>query len=764
MADTSNGSGINTELSLLQKIVSAIMYPFFWLILKLLYRVKVVGKQHIPATGPAIVVCNHVSWLDGLFLYFNIGRPIRFLVWAPYVKSPFLRWLLQLGRVIPISAEGGPRQIIQAFRTAAAALDKGDLVGIFAEGGLTRNGFMLPFKRGYEQIVKKAKGEVKIIPACLDRLWGSIFSWNRGKLFWKWPKQIPYRVTVSFGEPMPATAEPWQVRQQVQELMADSFNLRRKEHLPLHRQFFKNAMRHPFRLCITDPDDAKKNLTYLKALTGAVLLSRELKPVVGDAEMVGILLPTVTSAAIVNVAMSLLGKTAVNLNYTASELSVMSAVEQCKIKTVITSRMFVKKLEGKFKVDFGPNVKIFELENCARSITPRKRTLTFLQLLLTPRWITEYWVLKLGNHSSNDLATIIFSSGSTGDPKGVMLSHHNLVSNIESVSQAINIVPEDVLLAPLPLFHSFGYCVGLWMPLLTGCSAIYYPDPRQAKEIADLARKFKATLYIATPTFLRFFLRKAGKDDFASVRMLITGAEKLPPSLRDEFHKSFGVMPQEGYGTTELSPVVSVNVPDIEKDGVRQVGSKAGTIGQPLPGIAVKVVDPDTGTVLPPNQPGMLLVYGPNVMEGYFGKPELSKEVIRDGKWYITGDIAKLDDDGFIIITDRLSRFSKVAGEMVPHQKVEDELHKVFDTAERMFAVVGVPDEKRGEKLIVLHLCEDEIKLKQAIEDLEKVGMPNLWLPDPRSYYKISEMPVLGTGKLDLRGIKKVAMELVGKK
>jgi acyl-[acyl-carrier-protein]-phospholipid O-acyltransferase / long-chain-fatty-acid--[acyl-carrier-protein] ligase len=325
--------------------------------------------------------------------------------------------------------------------------------------------------------------------------------------------------------------------------------------------------------------------------------------------------------------------------------------------------------------------------------------------------------------------------------------------------QAIDPGPSDRLLGVLPLFHSFGYTVTIWVPLQVGASLIYHPDPRQSKEIGALCRDYRCTMFISTPTLLRFCYKRCGEEDFKTVRILVVGAEKLSPAFAAEFKEKFGIPVLEGYGCTELSPVASVNVPDWEEAEVRQIGNKPGTIGQPVPGVAAKVVDPDTLEPLPPNVEGMLMIYGANVMQGYLGKPELTREVIRDG-WYITGDIAKLDEDGFITITDRLARFSKIAGEMVPHQKIEDELHKALETGERVFAVTSVPDERRGERLVVLHaLLPGGVTLHEVWLRLSEAGLPNLWIPDERDFVEIPELPVLGTGKLDLKRIKDLARE-----
>jgi acyl-[acyl-carrier-protein]-phospholipid O-acyltransferase/long-chain-fatty-acid--[acyl-carrier-protein] ligase len=723
-----------------------------------LYRVKVVGAENVPSAGPALLVCNHVSWVDGLLVWLSLRRRARFIIWAPFTKVPGVRFFLWLARVIPIDGRAGPRSIARALREASDALNNGELVCIFAEGGITRTGFMLPFNRGFEQILKKAP--VPIIPTSLDRLWGSIFSYQGGQFIWKRIQRFPYPVTIKFGKPMPAQSKAWQVRLAVQQLLADCFNLRIDDHKPAHRQFVWKASKEPWRPCLIDPAPNGKRLNYIETLIAARLIAHRLQRKVHNMQMVGLLLPTSVGGALANIAVSLLGKTAVNLNYTASKEAILSAVQQCNIRQVITSRVFQEKL----KIDLGGNVSQIYLEDIAARMSKFRQLKMYLSILLLPTWVLERFVLRLGHQSSEDLATVIFSSGTTGDPKGVMLSHHNIVSNIESTCQAIDPGPQDRLLNVLPFFHSFGY-LALWIPLLVGASAVCYPDPRQAKEIGEFCRRFRCTLFIMTPTFLRFFIRRCDPGDFRTVRMLITGAEKLPRTLADEFQKKFGVLPMEGYGCTELSPVAAVNVPDwVDEQGNRQTGHKPGAIGQPIPGVAAKIVDPNTFELLPPGQEGLLLIYGPNVMVGYLNRPELTREVIRDG-WYVTGDIAKMDEDGFLTITDRLSRFSKVAGEMIPHQRIEDELHKLLGTTDRVCAVTGIPDEKKGEKLIVLHTALNGVTVPQLYERLARSGLPNLWLPDLKNFYEVHDLPVLGSGKLDLQRVKKVAVEMAsGKK
>lgn len=724
----------------------------FWLPARLLYRIRVFGRENIPATGPALFVCNHVSFIDAFLVFMAQKRSVRFIVWAPFARIPVLRVLFRLARVIPIDSRGGPRGIITALRAASDALAAGEIVCIFAEGAITRTGFLLPFHRGFEQIVKK--NPAPIIPVCLSHLWGSVFSFKGRKFFWKLPQRLPYPVTVYFGQPLPPTSSAIEVRLAIQKLSADCAIQRRDLRLPLHRQFLRMAKRHPFRSCFVDVNNKDKVFHYYEALVGSVLLSRLLKPILGDTKMVGLWLPSSVGGALANVALAWLGKIAVNLNYTSSADSIRSSIEQCELKHILTSRLFLSKM----KLDVSPGVELVYLEDFRKVITTGMRIRALLSLMLLPTWVVERWVLGIRQHTLDDLATVIFSSGSTGEPKGIMLSHSNLSANCESSVQAFDLGSKDRFLGVLPFFHSFGYTVTIWLPLQIGASAVYFPDPRQAKEIGELSRKHRCTLLALTPTFLRFCLKRCDKEDFRTIRILVTGAEKLPIPLADEFEKKFGFRPLECYGCTELSPVAVVNVPDWEEGGARQLGGKPGTIGQPLPGVAGRIVDPETFEPLPVTQEGLLLMYGGNVMEGYLGKPELTKSVIRDG-WYVTGDIAKYDEDGFLTITDRLSRFSKIGGEMVPHQKIEDHLHEILSTEDKVFAVTSIPDERRGERLVVLYAHPNGLDIRNVWQKLSDCGLPNLWVPAERDFVRVPEMPLLGSGKVDLKRIRQIALE-----
>lgn len=716
----------------------------FWIVTNTVYRVRVEGAENLPLHGPALLVANHVSFADGLLILASTHRFIRFIVYKGIAQLPPLRWLARIMRVIPIAAEDGPRAVISALKEASGALEAGELVCIFAEGQISRTGQMLPFRAGTERILRNASAPV--IPVHLDQVWGSIFSFAGQKFFWKPPIRLPYPVTVSFGKPLPPTSSIEEIRQAVQELGSQAFQLRKSRQRSLPWTFLRQARGRLLRLAAVD--SLGRRVTYGRLVALTVHLTRCLRPILRQSRAAGILLPPSVFGAATNLAASLLGKPAVNLNYTASKESMRSALEQTGIQGVITSKSFLEKLGLELPV---PAV---YLEDLAARHGRLVRLLDALAAWSLPSFLLRLWC-RAPRIALDDVATIIFSSGSTGEPKGVLLSHFNILSNVQSVTQILQLGPKDRVLAVLPFFHATGYTGGLWAPLLTGMGAIYHVNPLDARTVGELARDHAATLLFATPTFLNNYTRRCDPGDFGSLSYVIAGAEKLTASVATAFRERFGVEPMEGYGCTEAAPMVSVNVPDFRGRGVFQVGGKRGTVGHPLPGVSVRIVDPDTGERLPPGKPGLLLVRGPNVMLGYLDKPELTAQVLKDG-WYHTGDIAVVDEDGFIAITDRLSRFSKIAGEMVPHVKIEEALNAALELVEPAFFVTAIPDGKKGERLAVVHTA-DSGQLEQLFAKLPAQGLPNLWTPRADSFVHISEVPRLGTGKVDLKQLRQIA-------
>jgi acyl-[acyl-carrier-protein]-phospholipid O-acyltransferase/long-chain-fatty-acid--[acyl-carrier-protein] ligase len=561
-------------------------------------------------------------------------------------------------------------------------------------------------------------------------------------------------VHVSFGTPMPPTASPFEVRQSIQKLSADSAIRRSAQRRPVHRQFVRMAVRHPFRRCIVDANSTKPVMNYGEVLAAAKILTKRLRPLLQEDSMVGIWLPPGLAGALASISVSFLGKTAVNLNYSSTADIVRSAIRQCGIRHILSSRLFTHKVP----LEPGPNTAFIYLEDFRKTISKWERFRSVLSVLLLPGIVQERCILRLGKHSGSDLATVIFSSGSTGEPKGVMLTHANIAANAESIIQAVDPLPRDRLLGVLPFFHSFGYTVTLWVPLQVGTSTVYHANPLQAREIGELCRKHRCTIFLSTPTFLRSFLKRCAPGDFASVRILLGGAEKMPLALIKEFKEKFGVTVLEGYGCTELSPAAIVNVPDWQEGSLRQTGNKPGTIGQPIPGVAARIVNQATFQDVPVGQEGLLLVYGANVMKGYLGKDDLTSQKIVDG-WYITGDLAKMDEDGFVTITGREERFAKVGGEMVPLEKVEEEIHTVLGSNERLAVVTAIADPRRGERIVVLHVPLG-ITPAEVVKRLGERGLPNIYLPGPRDFFQVNDLPILGSGKIDLKLCKQMAQEL----
>jgi len=490
-------------------------------------------------------------------------------------------------------------------------------------------------------------------------------------------------------------------------------------------------------------DSTGRELTFGRALVGSLLLSRAIRRHVPAGTSVGLLLPASVGGALANIAASIAGRVPVNLNFTAGRDAMAAAMERCGITTVLTSGMFLSKAG----IPQTPGMLLLE-DILQETSALSKITALVAARLLPPSLIARFFLASL---DPDALATVIFSSGSTGVPKGVMLTHRNVLSNIDAANALFRLGDDDVVLGVLPFFHSFGYTVTLWLPLVVGFHAAYHPNPTDAKTIGEMAAKYGATLLVSTPTFCATYVRKCQREQFARLRLAIVGAERLREPIASAFREKFGVDLIEGYGCTEMAPVVAVNVPD-----AAGTGSRAGTVGRPLPGISAKVVDPETGEGPLVGKEGLLLVTGPNQMRGYLGEAELTRDALRDG-WYVTGDIATVDDDGFIRITDRLSRFSKIAGEMVPHMRIEERLQALLDEPHAC-VVTSIPDAAKGERLVALY-TDPNLPAQKVWERLSSSDLPRLWIPKREDLHIVDAIPTLGTGKVDLRAVRQAAVD-----
>ncbi|MBI3297625.1 MAG: AMP-binding protein [Elusimicrobia bacterium] len=731
-----------------------LLYP----ILSIAYRIYSRGTENLPTKGGALLLPNHVSWLDVLLISHAAKRPVRFLMYKPYYDSPYLHWFVKGFEPIPL-VPGDPAQVEWALAEARRAMEAGDTVAIFPEGSFTENGTLKRFKRGLETIAKDSK--VPVIPVHLDGLWGSWFSKKQGTSFWHSLFNIGRRLTVRFGAPLAGEVNVDTVRDAVEQLSA--VNMRERvlaERKPLGVALVESAFQNWGRPAMSDSTGV--SLTYGEMLAGAKLLADQFGPALDASQNVGLFMPSSVGGAISNAAVALLGKTAVNLNYTASSDALRQSMAQAEVKTVITSRRFMSELAKRTgrSYDLGPDV--IYLEDVAPRIPKWKKALTFVLMRVLGRWLTQWLLLPRATARMEDDATIIPTSGSTAFPKAVRLSHLNVQSNIKMMEELFAFKKTDVMLGILPFFHSFGFTETLWMAILNGIHAVYHANPFETDEIDALGRQFKPTILLGTPTFLRRYAQTISKEAFAAMRLVVAGAEKLYIRDAKSFNDKFGITPLEGYGATETAPVSAVSVPDVYKDRngekvIAQDGRRDESVGRPPPGVAIRIVDPETGAFLGADKPGHILIKGPHVMPGYYGDAARTAEALKDG-WYYTGDIGTRDRDGFLFITGRISRFSKIGGEMVSHGLVEEKLQDASGQPERRFAVAGAPDARMGEKLIVLYTDFGAT----PEELLAKVGDSLGGVSKPRAvnFFKIAEFPMLGSGKLDLKAVAELALKL----
>ncbi|MGI8958655.1 MAG: acyl-[ACP]--phospholipid O-acyltransferase [Bryobacteraceae bacterium] len=706
---------------------------------KVCFRIRIFGADKVPARGGALLVSNHVSYVDAVVIGRSTHRFVRFLMWKPYFEFKLLKPFLKVLQAIPIHSTS-PKQTVRALREACTELKRGELVCIFPEGSITRTGHIHGFQRGVERIIE-CSPETPILPVAVHGLWGHPLSANGSRSLLNWLRNWRPEVVVSIGDPMYAPASAPEIRQRVVELASEAIAIRKTAKSTLGHRLIKSARRNWSRPAIAD--STKKQLLFGKMLTASILIRNWLLKEHAHERNIGLLLPTSVGGAIANFGVTLAGRTAVNLNFTAGEQNLRSAVEQCQIRTVLTSRLLLDRIG----IPEWPEMIYLE------DLLPRFDRAAKIRALITARLAPARQIL--GSVAPDDIACIVFSSGSTGDPKGVELSHWNLVSNIDAVTGVFPMNAGDCMLAVLPLFHSFGYTFGLWFPAIQQFRSVFHPNPTDAKTIGELAAAHLPTFFLSTPTFCLQYARKCTREQFSSIKYVLVGAEKLRESVAEEFRNRFGIAPLAGYGCTEVGPGVAVNTPDFLNGSVPQEGSRRGSVGRPLPGVAVRVVDSDTFQPLPAGEQGMVLVNGSSRMVGYHGAPGKTARALQDG-YYVTGDLGYLDEDGFLYITDRLARFSKIGGEMVPHLKIEDALGEVLRNTPCF--VTGVPDKRRGERLGVLYTLV-EVTPAQLVQHLNKRGFPALWIPKRENFYLVDAIPILGSGKLDLAKARALVLE-----
>jgi acyl-[acyl-carrier-protein]-phospholipid O-acyltransferase/long-chain-fatty-acid--[acyl-carrier-protein] ligase len=697
------------------------------------WRLTVTGQEHLPERGGVLIIANHLSYADGVALCAKLKRPVRFLVYSKFFKVPVIGFLLRAVGAIPVAAEDGRKALMASIDAAVAALQRGEVVAIFPEGKLTRSGTTDVFKAGLERIASRA--QVPVLPVWLDGLYGTWMSRAVNRAWFK----VGRKVDVRIGTPMPSSVSAGEARQAVMELG----HVQAQAHAERETRTLGTAAmglmrQHPRAICIRDAQGTLPNWQAL-AVARALIPHLELA---ADEQRIGIVLPPGRAGVLANLALAMAGRTAVNLNHTAGTAGIARMCELAGIRTIITATPYLKRIGEPLLP--GRLIK-------AEELIPRVGKVTVLWQALLCRLLPPSWLVS---GKATDVAAIVFSSGSTGDPKGVQLTHQQVLANCRAVRQGLDLqVYQDVILCPLPLFHSFGLVPGMWLGLTHGLSIAAHPDPMDGAAIGKLAQELKATFVISTPTFVRGWMRRIEPEQFKTIRLAVVGAERCPLELKNSFKERYGVELLEGYGCTELAPTVSVNLPEVRRDGEVEKRSKQGSVGRPLPGMTAFTIHPETQVIQPPDTEGLIVIRSPSRMLGYLDRDDLtSKAFIRGG--YNTGDIGKVDADGFIHITGRLARFAKIAGEMVPLDHVEALLAAgVPEDIE--LAIAAVPDEGRGERLVILHtgFTGDWNSILNRLE-----GQPAIWKPRLSDVHLVQALPKLGTGKRDLAGLKALAL------
>jgi len=715
------------------------------------YSLDVDGLKHIEPNKGVLLLGNHISFLDWAILQMAYPKQIRFVMERSYYEKWYVKPFLDFFGVIPISSRGSKGALVKVTE----ALNRGETVALFPEGHLSRNGHLGAFQRGFEIATKEVEDAI-IVPFYLRGLWEDNFSYASKKM----KRNTTKAISVSFGEALDVHANASEVKKAVFDLSVENWKHYANTLPSLQTAWINSAKEVGSRLCMADSTGAE--VSGNKFITGTLMIANGLKAKLKGSQNIGLLLPTSVGGSMGNMALLTLGKTIVNLNYSSGTESLLHALKVANITKVVASRQFVTKLKAKGfdMTEVLKDVEVIHLEEIKEQMSKAKSLWMFALVKFLP--VSLLRMLFIKESKLDDTAAILFSSGSEGTPKGIELSHRNMMGNIKQVTTLLNPTDEDVMLGTLPIFHSFGLTVTTLLPLVEGIPVACHPDPTDGFGIGKMAAKYEATMLFATATFFRLYTRnrKLHPLMFKSLRMVVAGAEKLPKEIREAFKNKFGKDIYEGYGATETTPVASVNIPDVlmQDSWKAQVGNKAGTVGLPLPGSSFKIVDPESFEELPAGEEGMILIGGTQIMKGYIGDPEKTASVIKEIegiRWYVTGDKGRLDEDGFLTIVDRYSRFAKVAGEMVSLGFVESEISKILDENEQI-AVAALPDEKKGEKLVLLF--EGEIEVEVLQEKIKGLEMNPLFVPS--EYYKVEELPKLGTGKADFKGAKKLAGEL----
>jgi acyl-[acyl-carrier-protein]-phospholipid O-acyltransferase/long-chain-fatty-acid--[acyl-carrier-protein] ligase len=720
---------------------------------RLLYRIRVLNAERVPAAGGALIVANHLSYMDVVVLQVACPRPIRYVGHEVFLqKSWFYRMVFRVTGTIPVS----PTSALETVRRVTQALQAGELVLVFPEGGISRTGQLMKLERGFELMARKAG--VPVIPVAHDGLWGSVFSFSDNKYLFKSPRLMRSAVCVAWGEPIAADkAQAGVVRHALLDMGCAAYDERPQLKRNLGAEIVRRLGRNPRAIVMVDRTAARRELTAAQLFAAAAALSLHLRRTVPE-RRVGIVLPPGAGATIANLAVLCAGKVPVNLNFTAGRAAIEASLRLSGVKTLLTAEAMRAKVPG-----FPWPAATLDLTAVFQQLGGKRAFVPWL----VAAWVLPNqclpWLLRLPARGDREEAGLLFTSGTSGEPKGVVLSHRNILANCWQFSTLSLFPSSAVLMSCLPVFHSFGFTVNMWYPLLRGCRSVTVPSPLETQKIIDAIREEAVSVMVGAPTFMRPLLKKAQPADLRSLEILVSGAERLPPDLYEGFLGKFHLGVLQGYGMTEASPATNVNQPNpllATETAVEQQGQRLGSVGRMMAGMSARVFHPETLAELPLGATGVVAFRGANLFSGYLNDPRKTAAVFHDG-WYLTGDLGRFDEDGFLFIEGRLSRFSKIAGEMVPHGTVEQALLEAFMLNQEdgyALVVIGVADASKGEQLVLLTTSE-ELTAERVREKLTSAGLPNLWVP--KLVVRVGQIPVLGSGKLDLKGCKDLAHQVL---
>ena len=722
---------------------------FFAFLLRCTFiRLRTYGLENLPESGPVLLVSNHISMIDMVLIQAVAPRRVRFMVRTSIVDFLPTRFFFKLLGVISVPSTRHAKKMLQFFDEIKGRLRNGEMVCIFPEGAISGNGNIMRFRSGVSRLIPEGV-ESSVIPVRIGMLRGRLFSTYQGKLRFTMPNSWPVDFSIAVGTPVDPKLSAFMLRQRISELGADAEMGPQPDELPIHTAFIKQAKKHPFKKIFVDSE--RSAVSNFEMLVRAILISKKVTELNKGGIYVGVLLPNCINATSVTLGVLMADRTPAMINYSLGQDVALESCQRAGVKTILTSRLFLEKIKWQ------QTPEMVCLEDVAPTITKAAKRKVILTALLLPWRMLARKVAPLSCFNLQHQAVLLFSSGSTGKPKAVMITHRNLNCDIYAFIRVVAWTARDRLAGNLPLFHAYGFMVGVAFPSVGGTLVAYVLNPLDSSGVVRMVAKYGITILTATPTFLQSYMRKASPRDFATLRLMITGAEKLRPELAERYRGNFGRDIIEGYGCTELSPIATINL----NNSIFDLGTRAdrpGSIGCGLPSIHIRIVDQETGVELEPGTPGRMQVKSGIVMKGYLNDPEQTALVLQNG-YYDTGDIAYMDPDGYVYITGRASRFSKIGGEMVPHEGVEEAIMSIRKTENREVAVMGRPDPKKGERLVVFY-ASDTLVPAELVEEMRKLQLPNIWIPKVEDFVELDELPILGSGKLNLRKLKELVAQL----